>query len=151
MGFISRPAVVERNTYSNIKETGFFTFNHISESYFKAAHQTSARYDKEVSEFEKVGLTPVYKDEFYAPYVEESSIQVGLLFKEKIDIKLNDTILVIGEIQSIYVPEKCLREDGFLDIEQAGSITCSGLDSYHSTNKIARLSYAKPNRELVEV
>ena len=119
MGFISRPAVVERNTFSNIKETGFFTFNHITQSIFKEAHQTSARYPKSISEFEKTGLTPIYKDNFQVPFVAESAVQVGLSFKEKIDIKLNDTILIIGEIQSVYVPENCLREDGFLDIEKA--------------------------------
>lgn len=151
LGFISRPAVVERNTFFNINETGFFTVNHINKSIFKAAHQTSARYEKEISEFRETGLTPIYKDDFKAPFVKESAIQIGLIFREKIDIKLNGTILIIGEIQSIYIPENYLQEDGFLDIEKAGSITCSGLDSYHSTRKLARLSYAKVNKELVEV
>lgn len=151
MGFISRPAFVERNTFFNIKETSSFTFNHINEAIYKKAHQTSARYPKEISEFDQVGLTPIYKDNFKAPFVKESPVQIGLIFREKVDIKLNDTILIIGEIQSIYVPEHSLHSDGFLDIEKAGSITCSGLDSYHLTNQIARLSYAKPNKELIEI
>jgi hypothetical protein len=29
-------------------------------------------------------------------------------------------------------------------VEQAGSITCVGLDSYHRTTRIGRLPYAKP-------
>jgi hypothetical protein len=35
-----------------------------------------------------------------------------------------------------------------LDIEKAKSITCSGLDSYHSTSRLSRLKYAKPNIEI---
>jgi hypothetical protein len=41
----------------NILETNFYTINHINKSSYKKAHQTSARYPKEVSEFEAVGLT----------------------------------------------------------------------------------------------
>ena len=34
--------------------------------------------------------------------------------------------------------------DGYVDIEKAGTIAISGLDNYHDTKSIARLSYAKP-------
>ncbi len=56
-GMIFRPDVAERHTLDNILETGWYTINHVTESIFKAAHQTSARYPKEVSEFDAVGLT----------------------------------------------------------------------------------------------
>ena len=55
--------------------------------------------------------------------------------------------LAIGQINQVYFPNNCLCEDGFLDIEKAKSITCSGLDSYHSTSRLSRLKYAKPNIE----
>ncbi len=51
VGFIIRPDSVERHTLRNILETGVFTINHIHESFFIQAHQTSARYPKEISEF----------------------------------------------------------------------------------------------------
>jgi hypothetical protein len=38
-----------------------------------------------------------------------------------------------------------LCPDGFVDIEKAGSIAGAGLDSYHTTKRLERLSYAKPN------
>lgn len=150
-GFISRPAAVERNTLSNILETGLYTLNHINESIFRQAHQTSARYDKNVSEFDATGLTIDYKNNFNAPFVAESNIQLALEFKEKIDIQSNGTVLVIGQVVGIYYPENCLLSDGFLDIEKAETITCSGLDSYHITKRLDRLSYAKTNRELTSI
>ena len=52
----------------------------------------------------------------------------------------------IGEIKQNYFPPEILQADGFLDWESANTITCSGLDSYHNTKKIARLSYAKVDR-----
>jgi flavin reductase (DIM6/NTAB) family NADH-FMN oxidoreductase RutF len=151
IGLIFRPSPPERNTFNNIINTGYFTLNHINESIYKQAHQTSARYDQDVSEFEKTGLTPEFKDHFFAPYVSESKIQLGVEFKEKIDISVNNTTLIIGEIIHIYIPEDIINEDGFVDIEKANTITCSGLDSYHKTVQLDRLSYAKPNLEITSI
>ena len=151
IGFIVRPDSVDRHTLTNIEETGYYTINHINETIFEQAHQTSARYPKEISEFEATDLSSEYKNEFEAPYVEKSAINMGVQFKERIDIKLNNTILIIGEIKEIYFPENCLCEDGFLDIEKAQSIACSGLDSYHKTERLARLTYAKPGSKPTHV
>jgi flavin reductase (DIM6/NTAB) family NADH-FMN oxidoreductase RutF len=151
IGLIFRPSPPERDTYNNIIKTSYFTLNHVNESIFKQAHQTSARYDEGDSEFEKTGLTPEYKDHFFAPYVAESRIQLGIEFKEKVPISVNNTTLIIGEIIQIYIPEDSLNVDGFVDIEKANSITCSGLDSYHKTIQLDRLSYAKPNLEITSI
>jgi flavin reductase (DIM6/NTAB) family NADH-FMN oxidoreductase RutF len=144
ISFIMRPDSVERHTLSNILSIGSYTINHLNEEIYKQAHQTSARYPKEVSEFEVTGLTPAYKDNFTAPYVLESNIQIGVEFKERINLTINNTIMIIGEIKEMYFPSDCLLADGFLDIEKAGTIACSGLDSYHFTNRLERLPYAKP-------
>ena len=151
IAFIVRPDAVDRNTLTNILETGYYTINNLNETIFEKGHQTSARYAKEVSEFDAVGLTIDYKDGFLAPYVKESKIQLGLQFKERIDITINGTILIIGQIQHLYFPSYCLCDDGFLDLEKANTITCSGLDSYHKTQRIERLSYAKPNKQIEHV
>lgn len=151
IGLVFRPTPPERNTYNNILETGFYTLNHLNESILNQAHQTSARYDKEVSEFDVTGLTAEFKSDFYAPFVAESNIQIGLAFKEKIDITINNTTLIIGEIVQLFVPENAIQADGFLDIEQANTLTCSGLDSYHKTVQLDRLSYAKPGLEITSL
>ena len=150
-GMIFRPGVVERHTLENILETGFFTINHINENIYKQAHQTSARYEREMSEFEATGLNPEYKNDFFSPFVEESHVQLVMEFKEKINLSINNTVLVIGEVKAVYFPEDCLQKDGFLDIEKAESITCSGLDSYHKTTRIDRLSYAKPDKIITSI
>lgn len=148
IGFISRPDSVDRHTLSNIMETGYYTINHINEEIYKQAHQTSARYAREISEFDATHLTPDYKLGFKAPFVKESHIQMGVQFKERINITTNNTVLVIGQINQVYFPNDCLCTDGFLDIEKAKTITCSGLDSYHKTERLARLTYAKADRDV---
>lgn len=153
MGFIQRPHSNKspRHTLMNIKDSGFYSINHITEDFYKRAHQSSARYPMETSEFDLCGLTEEYKEEFGAPFVAESPLQIGLELKEVLDIQQNNTHLVIGEVQVIYVEERAYRKDGFLDLEAIGSLCCSGLDSYHKTQRLARLSYAKPNEEVKEL
>lgn len=148
IGFISRPNSVDRHTLSNILETGIYTINHIHKDIFKQAHQTSARYPKNISEFNTTHLTEDFKLNFKAPFVKESHIQLGVRFKEQILITSNNTVLIIGQINHVFFPNNCLCDDGFLDIEKAQSITCSGLDSYHETERLSRLSYAKADKEL---
>ena len=144
LSFIMRPDSVERHTLSNIMETGCYTINHINSSIYEKAHQTSARYPKNVSEFDAAQLTPQFKDGFMAPFVKESHIQIGMEFKERIEISINQTSMIIGEIKFVHYPANCLLEDGFIDIEKAGTITSAGLDSYHTTQLLQRLQYAKP-------
>lgn len=151
IGLIFRPSPPERDTMRNIIETGYYTINHINEKIYKKAHQTSARYDADVSEFEATGLKNEYKNNFFAPFVSESNVQLAIEFREKIDISINNTSLLIGEIVELYVPEDCVQDDGFIDLEKANTITCSGLDSYHKTIQLDRLSYAKPDKELTSV
>lgn len=148
MGFIMRPVTVRRDTYNNILETGHYTFNHLNVEIYKKAHQTSARYPIEVSEFEAAELTEIFSDTIKAPYVAESHVRIGLSFIQKIPIPLNDTVLMIGKVEEIFFPKTALTEDGYLDIAAAGSITSSGLDAYHSTQKLARLSYAKTDKQI---
>ncbi|MRX41589.1 flavin oxidoreductase [Flavobacterium sp. LC2016-23] len=151
IGMIFRPSPPERDSMRNILSTGFYTLNHINENIYRQAHQTSARYDTEISEFDATGLRKEYKNDFFAPFVLESNIQLGIEFKDKIDIAINNTTLIIGEIVEIFIPQDCLSDDGFVNLEKANTLTCSGLDSYHKTVQLDRLSYAKPNKEITSL
>ncbi len=132
VGILFRPDKVERHTLENIRSTQAFTINHIRPEFVKQAHHTAARWEE--SEFAACDLTPEYKDEFLAPFVGEASVKMGLKFAEEQQL-INETVLVVGEIQQLHVPDHCLGDDGFVDLECAQSVTCSGLDSYHSTQK----------------
>lgn len=147
MGFLMRPVSVERHTYINIKKTKHFTINHINKEIFKQAHQTSARYEEDTSEFDACGLTPEYTEKINAPYVKESKIKIGLSLVEDQEIKFNGTIFIVGEIIEIILPDDVVAKDGYIDIEKAGTIAISGLDSHHETKRISRLEYAKPGIE----
>ncbi len=149
VGVLFRPHTVERHTLENIIETEFFTLNHVTEEFYKAAHQTAARYPS--SEFEAVGLEEQYLKNFYTPFVKLSPVKLACHMVEKTTMQVNGTVMVIASIEQIWVDEKGLLPDGSLDLEALGTVTCSGLDTYYVGKKLSRLSYPKPGQELKEI
>jgi flavin reductase (DIM6/NTAB) family NADH-FMN oxidoreductase RutF len=87
LGFILRPTTVSRHTYQNIKETGYYTINHALIDHFEQAHQTSAKYPEDTSEFEACGFMPFYGDLHPAPYVDDCLTNIGLEFVRNIPSK----------------------------------------------------------------
>ncbi|WP_338360189.1 flavin reductase family protein [Yeosuana marina] len=144
LGFFLRPTTVIRNTYENIKETGYFTINHIHESILIDAHHTSAKYDKSISEFDVTSLEEAYKDGYSVPFVKDAPIQMAMKYVEEYAIKANNTILLIGEIKDLYIADNLLEEDGFVNLSKANVATINGLDGYSVPSLKTRLEYQRP-------
>lgn len=146
IGFITRPHTVTRDTLENIKQTKQYTINQVNKNILRASHQTSARYDAQQSEFEHTGLTPYYLDGIKAPFVKESRLKYALTLQEIVPITANNTQLVIGKITDIICDPVAIKKDGYIDIEALEAIGISGLDSYHVSERLSRLSYAKTDQ-----
>lgn len=146
MGMVSRPDTVDRHTLGNIIDTQSWTLNHIHHAILKRAHQCSARYPSGVSEFDEVGLTEQYHDAVAAPFVAESVIKFALDLEDVVDIKANNTKLIIGRVKMIQLPDNCLEDDGGIDLVKAETLASTALDTYFSLKKQAKLNYAKPSR-----
>jgi flavin reductase (DIM6/NTAB) family NADH-FMN oxidoreductase RutF len=143
IGLILRPQLSKTtDTYRNIKETRFYTMNHIPMSMVANAHYTSAKFPPEVSEFDSCNIDEEMKDDFYAPFVKESPLKIGLEFVQENPISLNDTILVIGKVKYIEFADQSMNDEGSIDLENIGSTGISGLNHYYSLQKIQSLPYA---------
>lgn len=143
VGFVNRPREAAPHTIANIEATGVYTINHIHAEMVEQAHQTSAKYPAGMSEFEAVGLDTEYPEGIAVPYVRQSRIKYRLKLREIIPIIHNGTWFVIGEIEHLVFPEEIRGEDGFLHLEQAGSLTSLGIDAYFTASPMVRLPYAK--------
>lgn len=146
LGLVVRPDPVDRHTLENILDTGCYTINHVAEHFIAEAHQTAARYPRDVSEFEATGLSEHYADGFPAPFVDQANVRLGMALREHHELAINGTHFVIGEIVLLDVPDDAVAEDGSLDLGTAGTIALSGLDSYHRTSRVKRMAYAKPDQ-----
>ncbi|MEJ2594314.1 MAG: flavin reductase family protein [bacterium] len=144
LGVIMRPPVVDRHTLENIRQTGIFTMNHVHAGIVEQAHHTSAKYKRNVSEFEKAGLTAAFLDGFTAPYVAESKIRMGLQMVNEIPIPANGTLLIVGEVLHLYVSGNLIGEKGMIDMQEAEGLTVSGLNTYYTCNRFMELPFARP-------
>lgn len=146
LGFVLRPHTVMRNTFENLKETGFFTVNHVNADMIKPAHQSSAKYPGGVSEFGETGLTEEFKEGFKAPFVEESRIKIGCRFVNEYFLKENECRFITGAMEQIYLSDEIVSEDGFINLEEAGTVAATGLDGYALPKILDRFSYAQPGK-----
>lgn len=149
LGMIVRPDSVDRHTWQNIQATGSYTLNAVGADFYRKAHQTSARYEKHISEFDAVGLNSEYRDGVMSPFVAESAIKIGLELQEFQRVECNGTLIVIGNVTYVEINESLIAEDGSVDLVKAQSVGSIGLDGYVDLSWIDRLSYAKPDRESV--
>lgn len=144
LSFMLRPDhKVRRHTYENIKSEGFFTINNITDNFIEQAHYTSAKFDREVSEFKECNLTEEYLSDFTSPFVKESSLKLGMSYVESVFIKSSNTVMVVGKIEHIYISEHAINKDGLVDLEVLKTVGISGLNSYYKLKKLADFPYAR--------
>lgn len=143
LGMIFRPDGDEHDSLKNIKQTGQYTLNNVLSEWYPQAHQTSARFPSGHSEFEPCGFKEYFYDYFEAPFVAQSSIKIGMEMREIIDISINNTKMLIGEIVHVLMDDDVIAIDGYVDHLKAGTVTVAGLDSYFETEHLGRLPYAK--------
>lgn len=143
IGLVSRPDLVNRHTLSNILATESYTINHVHAAIVEQAHNCSARYPREIAEFSATGLTPHFEGGISAPFVSESIFRFALELVETIPITANNTILIIGKVTLVQLPEEHLAEDGSIDLPALGSLASTALDTYFKIEHLTRLPYAK--------
>ncbi|MBC7606501.1 MAG: flavin reductase [Burkholderiales bacterium] len=145
LGFIVRPTTVPRDTYKNIRETGFFTVNHIAAEMISDAHHTAASYPQGVSEFDKTNLMAEFKTGISTPFVKGSPVQLYCRYLNEYYIKENDTIHVIAAIEELFFEERLEHRDGWLQLDKGNSVAINGLDGYCLPKLIDRFEYARPD------
>ena len=143
IGFIMRPTTVPRDTYKNIKETGYFTINHITAAMISDAHHTSANYELGTSEFDKTNLEEEYKATIEVPFVKGSPVQLYCKYLNEYHIKENDTIHVIASIEHLFFEEELEHKDGWLQLDKGNIVAINGLDGYCLPKLIDRYQYAR--------
>ncbi|MBC8127346.1 MAG: flavin reductase [Gloeobacteraceae cyanobacterium ES-bin-144] len=145
LGMVSRPDTVDRHTLANVMEMQAWTINHLHPEILDAAHQCSAKYPKEISEFDASGLTSYLHPEFPAPFVKESRFRIGLELEDIVPIPANGTRLIVGRVVFVQVEEQHVMKHGGIDLVGLDCLASTALDTYFRLQPLARLSYAKPD------
>ena len=146
LAMILRPSTgnSERHTLHNLLETRCWTLNGFTLDHAAQAHQTSAPYPKDQSEFDACGFEAEWLTEFNAPFIKSSPLQVGCLLREHHPLEINGTHMIIGEVQHLHYPETAQRNDGGLSLDTMGLVAVAGLDTY--TQPEAGVRFAPADR-----
>ena len=147
IGFILRPTTVPRHSYSNFKAHGSFSLNAITADQIAAAHHSSASYPEGISEFEKTGLVAETKAGTDIPFVKGSPIQLLCSYENEYLIKENNTLLIVGMIQELFIDEGLLLEDGWVQLDKGKIVSINGLDGYALPQLLDRFPYARPKTD----
>lgn len=145
LGFIVRPTTVPRDTYKNIKETSYFTVNHVTVDMIEDAHHTSASYKSNESEFDKTNLETEFKNGIETPFVKNAPVQLLCKFLNEYHIQENGTIHIIAAIENVFFNENLINNDGWMQLDKANVVAINGLDGYCVPVLLDRFQYARPN------
>lgn len=110
---IRRQTGIAKDTLANIRETGEFVVNIVTEDMAEKMNLTSADLPSRIDEFEEAGLTPVTSTVVETPRVAESPISMECRLFEIVDIgkQIGQASLVIGSVvyfhidDSVYMPD----------------------------------------------
>lgn len=145
LGLITRPETdPPKDTYQNIKDTEFYTINHVSTPFIKEAHYTSAKLPRGESEFERMNIEEEFVDGFHAPFVKDSGVKIGMKHMQSIPLP-NDCVFVIGTVELLIVPDEAMNALGQLNLDQYDCAGISGLNTYYSLEKRASFPYVREN------
>ena len=146
LGFVLRPQSLNpRDTYANILDTNYYTINSITDNFTKNAHYTSAKLDKNDSEFDKMNIDKTFIDDFHAPFVSLSPIKIGMKYFQSVPLP-NGCVLIIGSVILLDIPDDSINPLGQIDLVSLQSTGVSGLNSYHSLIKLATYPYVRTNK-----
>ena len=73
-------------------------------------------------------------------------IQIACQYENEYHIKENDTILIVGSIQHLFVTDKLVGLDGQISLEKGNVVAINGLDGYALPKLLERFEYARPKK-----
>ena len=76
--------------------------------------------------------------------MKNAPLQLGCRYLNEYQIKENDTSIIIGQIEHIFIEEEMLLEDGWVQLDKGGVVAINGLDGYAIPKLIERFTYASP-------
>ncbi len=96
-----------KDTLNNVRQTGEFVVNVVSEEFVQKMNITSTEFPPDVDEFDASGLTPIPSDLVTPPRVQESHVQMECRLVQIVDVspKPLGGSLVIGEVLRFHVDE----------------------------------------------
>jgi flavin reductase (DIM6/NTAB) family NADH-FMN oxidoreductase RutF len=108
----------QKDTLHNVRDTGVFIINMVTEALAEAMNITATELPPEVDEFERAGLTPAPGRVVNVPYVAESPIHFECRLNQIVPISAEPGggSIIIGTVVHMRFDETVFREGHYIDI-----------------------------------
>lgn len=132
-----------KDTIVNIRATGEFVVNIVSEDFADRMNICSGEYPSSVDEFSMSGLTPVESVVVRPPRVKESHVNMECRLMQIVDVSTRPMggSLVIGEVVRFHVDDAVI-EDFKIDADKLGAVGRMSGSDYARTRD--RFSLVRP-------
>lgn len=110
----------ERYSYHILKETGEFVINAVTASLARACDYCGMVTGKKVDKFAKCGLTKESSKVVRPPRIGESPLALECRVTDVQDHGVHHMFL--AEVVNVAVEDRCMDENGFLDLTRAGLV-----------------------------
>lgn len=111
----------EKHTLKNVRQTGEFCFNIVTEPVWKEMVDSANGFPEGDSEFDKTGLTPLPCVKIKPPRVKEVPIHFECKLHQVIELGPNRHPLVIGEVVFMHVDPACMT-NGYIDMRKLNPV-----------------------------
>ncbi len=132
-----------KDTLRNVRESGEFVVNVVSEEFAEQMNACSADVPPEIDEFELSGLTPLASELIRPPRVAESHVQMECRLRQIVTVseKPGGGYLVLGDVLLFHIDEAVLDGDK-IDPARLRAIGRMGGPTYTRTSD--RFDIARP-------
>lgn len=132
-----------KDTYHNIRATGEFVVNVVTDETVQQMNLTSTELPAEVDEFALAKLTPLPSKRVKAPYVAESPVHFECKLREIVTIGEGDGggYIVIGTVIYLHIDDRVLRDGKYIDytaFHPVGRLTGSLYAHVHDLFEVKR-------------
>lgn len=131
-----------KDTVANIRETGEFCVNVVSDALTGAMNVSTAGFDKDVDEFQKAGLTAAHCNTIGCPRVLEAPASLECRMDQIITLKGQSNFMVIGEVTGVHLRDDCVV-DGIFDVTTYQPLARLGYRDYAKVSEV--FSLARPD------
>jgi len=107
----------EKHTLKNIRDSGEFCFNVVTEAVWREMVDSANGFPEEESEFDKTGLTRLASVKIKPPRVKEVPIHFECKLHQIIELGPHRHPLVIGEVVLMHVDPACMTGD-YIDMRK---------------------------------
>jgi flavin reductase (DIM6/NTAB) family NADH-FMN oxidoreductase RutF len=118
-----------KDSLTNIRATGVFAVNIVSEALMQAMNQTSANLPLGTDEFTHAGLARSECKTITCPFVTASPAVLECRMTQIIELDGNDNHLILGAVTGIHIADDCLV-GGRLDVTRFHPVARLGYKDY---------------------